>query len=242
MTRAIPCTPQDAASEQEQSSPARRPGRPKLLDRDRILNATLNMLEHDGLAAFTMSKLARRLGASVMTLYTYFPSREALLDDAAGRIFHSFDAPPDDLPWRDAVEAWLRALYDLFGRYPIGLRLIKWDGAVTPSWLDVWVPLLRILSRAGLSGESLIIGSNWVGRTSMALLMTRISSSEEAAAVEITAARNSHLDPKDLALVQELVRTIGDADTDAIYDFGIANIIRGLAELIPDDKPTTADV
>ena len=130
----------------------RRRGRPNSLDRDRIVTEALAMLEPEGAAGLTMNGLAQRLGVSAMTLYTYFPSREALLDAAADRVFGAFEPPAADLPWREAIRIWLWALYRLFERYPVGLRLIKWDGALTPSWIGVWMPLLRGLGAAGLSG------------------------------------------------------------------------------------------
>ena len=231
MTRANLQTAGKTASPRPKPS-HRRPGRPKLLDRDQILQVTLEMLEESGPAGFTMNKLAKRFGASVMTLYTYFPSREALLDDAASRIFSSFTAPPDDLPWREAVEAWLQALYELFAEQPAGLRLIKWDGAVKPSWLNVWMPLLRILSRAGFSGQPLVIASNWVGRTAMALLMARVSSPEETSVMQATVGNDGVFSTEDCALVRDLSQTVSHADDEVLYNFGIAQILQGLEELV----------
>lgn len=215
-------------------TPARR-GRPKLLTRERILDATLEMLAENGLAGFAMNRLAQRLGASVMTLYTYFPSREALLDDAAGRIFNGFAPPADDLPWRAAIEAWLRALHSLFDQYPIGLRLIKWDGAITPSWLKVWIPLLRILSRTGLKGRSLLVAASWVGRVGLALLIAKVAEDEEMSAIQRTAARDPTLSVDDRALLAALTDQPDDQRTAALYEFGITNILNGLATLVPAD-------
>jgi len=193
------------------------------------------MLEEQGTAAFSMGKLAQRLGASAMTLYTYFPSREALLDAAAGKIFSSFDPPAETLPWRDALLAWVDRLYAMFMRYPIGLRLIKWDAAVTPSWLKVWMPLVRILDRAGLSGTPLLIAANWVGRVSMALLMVRISAKSEAASLHALAIGDDTLGAQDKAL---LLRMSAEPDarwSGALDMFGRENIIRGVEALLPMD-------
>lgn len=230
--------------EPEPAAPSRRGrrGRPKLLTHQQIVDATLEMLAEGGLAGFAMNKLARRLGASVMTLYTYFASREALLDATAGRIFSGFEPPADDLPWPKAIEAWLRELYRLFERHPIGLGLIKWDGAITPSWLRVWMPLLRILSRAGLSGRELLVASTWVGRVGLALLMARLTTDDEIAATRRVADRDATLSEADRAMLATLSNQAASGQGDPLYDFGIANIIRGLATLIPVEvaPPTKA--
>jgi len=209
----------------------RRRGRPNLLDREQILSTALAMLETDGPAGFTMNKLAHRLGASVMTLYTYFPSRDALIDAAGAKIFSTFEPPAEELPWRDAVRAWLWQLYRMFERHPVGLRLIKWDGAVTPSWLKVWMPLMRILTRAGFSGEPLLLAANWVGRVGMALLMAQISARGELTSIREAAERNGALSEADRALLAHVPDDpVGDY-SDTLYAFGIGNIVRGLEEL-----------
>lgn len=210
----------------------RRRGRPNLLDRGRIVTEALAMLDPDGAAGLTMNRLARRLGVSAMTLYTYFPSREALLEEAANRVFSTFEPPSPDLPWRDAIRSWLWGLYRMFDRYPVGLRLIKWDGAVTPSWIGVWMHLLRSLGDAGLSGRTLLIGSNWVVRTGMALLMARVYAAEELALTRTAAARDPLLTDGDRALLADIPDEPIENYSDALFAFGVDNIIRGVEDLV----------
>ncbi|SFR88637.1 TetR/AcrR family transcriptional regulator [Sphingomonas jatrophae] len=217
-----------------------RRGRPKLLDPAQIRAATLAMLAEGGLEGFTMNKLAQRLSASVMTLYTYFPSREALLSDAASSIFNSFEAPDETLDWRAATATWLHELRRMFVDHPVGLRLIKWDGAITPSWLKVWMPLLRILTRAGLSGPDLLIAANWTGRVAMALLMARIAAQDEAVAIRHGTGRESDLSGQDRALIETLSGAAQAEQGDRLYAFGVANILDGLTRLIAPDHPLNA--
>ena len=212
--------------------PPRRRGRPSSLDRDRIVTEALALLEPDGAAGLTMNRLAQRLGVSAMTLYTYFPSREALLEAAANHIFSTFEQPATDLPWREAIRTWLWTLYRMFDRYPAGLRLIKWDDAVTPSWIGVLMPLLRSLAQAGLSGRALLIGSNWVGRTGMALLMARVYAAEELAMTRAAATLDASLSASDLALLADISDEPVEDHSDALFAFGIENIIGGVEDLV----------
>ena len=46
---------------------------------DAILEAAFQILEADGLAKLTTSRIAERAGVSIGTLYQYFPDREAIL-------------------------------------------------------------------------------------------------------------------------------------------------------------------
>ncbi len=63
---------------------SRRPHRPALLSRqttrphEEIVTTALTFIEEEGLEAFSTRKLGARLGLQAMSLYHYFPSREAL--------------------------------------------------------------------------------------------------------------------------------------------------------------------
>jgi len=50
------------------------------LDRPRIVAAAVELIDRDGLRAFTMRQLGRHLGVEAMALYHYLPGRDALLD------------------------------------------------------------------------------------------------------------------------------------------------------------------
>jgi len=217
-------------------TPSRRPrGRPKLLTHDRILQVTLAMLSEKGLPSFTMSRLAQRLGTSAMTLYTYFPSRQALLDAAAERIFGGFSPPARDLPWQVAIETWLRSLETLIAEFPVGLKLIKWDGAIAPAWLTVWMPLLHILARAGLEGRDLLVAASWVSRVGLSLLIAKIAEDEEIAAIKQTVSRELTLAAEDRALLTSLTDQAGQQRTATLFEFGVANIVESLGKLVPAD-------
>lgn len=57
--------------------------RQKDLTRDAILKAIEKLLLAEGLEGFSVPKVAAKAGASVKTIYRYFPTRQALLDAAA---------------------------------------------------------------------------------------------------------------------------------------------------------------
>jgi AcrR family transcriptional regulator len=110
-------------------TPARRgPGRPRRLDRDRVLDAAERLLGTAGVAAVSIRSVADALGCAPMTLYTTFPSKQELLDALAERLLGRHDAFPDArLPLPERVADWMarfrRAvldgrLYELFSDGP----------------------------------------------------------------------------------------------------------------------------
>ena len=65
---------------------------PTKLTPDTIQEAALALLEHDGIAAFSLRTLANRLGVRVSSLYRHFPDRaalEAALANEAARALHA---------------------------------------------------------------------------------------------------------------------------------------------------------
>lgn len=60
---------------------------------ERIVAAALGLVEKGGLEAFSTRKLASSLGLKVMSLYHYFPSREAILDKAVDQMIGEVPLP-----------------------------------------------------------------------------------------------------------------------------------------------------
>jgi len=75
--------------------------RPRL-SRERIAAAALDLIDRDGLEAFSTRRLGEALGVEAMALYHHFPSRAAMLDAVAERLVGAIKLPPtspDILGW-----------------------------------------------------------------------------------------------------------------------------------------------
>ncbi|MFE2309823.1 TetR/AcrR family transcriptional regulator, partial [Streptomyces sp. NPDC059411] len=75
----------------------RRSEAPSGLDRDRITAATVRLLDAEGLARFSMRRLAAELGVTAMSLYWYVDTKhdllELALDSALGELDRSAGPP-----------------------------------------------------------------------------------------------------------------------------------------------------
>jgi AcrR family transcriptional regulator len=73
--------------------------RPAGLDRERILQAAIDFIDEQGLAALTMRRLGASLGVEAMALYRYVPGREDLLDGVVDRVVETLfdDEDGDDV-------------------------------------------------------------------------------------------------------------------------------------------------
>lgn len=85
--------------------------------RDAIRAAVADLLEHEHPATISVPDVARRSGISVRTIYRYFPTKQALIDDVATAVYRrlpQLDQSPTGLV-RDPAR-WLPALWAEFAR------------------------------------------------------------------------------------------------------------------------------
>src|SRR5689334_1586028 len=86
-------------------------GRPSGLDRDRITEATVRLLDAEGLEKFSMRRLAAALDVTAMSVYWYVDTKDDLLELALDRAFGELALPGPDTgeDWRDELRALARA-------------------------------------------------------------------------------------------------------------------------------------
>jgi AcrR family transcriptional regulator len=85
------------------------------LNRDRIVDAALGIMDREGLDAVTMRRVAREVGVEAMSLYHHVADKDDLLDGVCARVMTDFRIPErDDRPWaeraRHGAREWRRVL------------------------------------------------------------------------------------------------------------------------------------
>lgn len=132
-------------------------GRPKKLGLDEIVDAALSVLDTDGIDAVSFRRLGSELGVSHMTLYTYFESKEDLLNAMVGRTLAlpAFD-PSRRVRWDVQLLEAMRQIHGALVARPGIAQLL-----VTHQFEGAWVGelrgrLLALLEPAGL-GEALTV-------------------------------------------------------------------------------------
>lgn len=102
------------------------------LSREEILDATQRLVEERGLPKLSMQGLADQLHAGVNSVYTYFPSKAALLDALAGQIVHDLrkKLPPIGAgPWDEELVDYFVAFRNLLLDETAYLELIAYGPA-----------------------------------------------------------------------------------------------------------------
>lgn len=212
-----------------------RRGRPSRLSREAVLDAAIALLEQGGLEGFTLAALAKRLDAGVMSLYTYFPNRDALLLAVSDAIYSRFQYPKPCSHWQDEMRGWMWAVVDLFDRYPVAVKLSMWDGHVSPAWLRTWMPLVNLLKRQGLEGSRLAFALSWFTTATLGFITAQRQSPGNRRSE--TLAHIATLEPAEQRLASELWLDFEAIDRNATLEFGFNNILLGIERFINADQP-----
>ncbi len=212
------------------SRAGRSPGRPSRISQEQILEAAVALIREGGLDGCNMTQIARRLGVSVMALYTYFPSRDALIEAVAADVFAALPIPSEGGDWRAFLTAWMRTLYDEFIRRPEAIELMYRDDHVPRAWLRLWLPMMRVLWRQGLRGPDLGMASTWLGLVVLQMIagLYKLRSSAEL----LDELGIDSLDPGDRILFEDVNVLATPGARRRLAEFTIENIILGIERAI----------
>ncbi|WP_091741522.1 TetR/AcrR family transcriptional regulator [Phenylobacterium immobile] len=92
---------------------------------ERIIAAAIEMMDQDGVAALSMRRLGSRLSVQAMSLYNYFPSKEALLAAASSTLFATIQNPPAAKDPIDGLRDVMIAFHSLVEAHPSMVDLMS---------------------------------------------------------------------------------------------------------------------
>ncbi|MFD9354805.1 TetR/AcrR family transcriptional regulator [Streptomyces sp. NPDC060031] len=136
------------------AAPARRRSEaPSGLDRERITAATVRLLDAEGLARFSMRRLAAGLGVTAMSLYWYVDTKhdllELALDRALGELTLTAGAP--ERGWPGRLRALARGYRGLVAKHPWVAPLTAAYPNIGPHARAFDAALQRLLDATGLA-------------------------------------------------------------------------------------------
>ncbi|MFE1250664.1 TetR/AcrR family transcriptional regulator [Streptomyces sp. NPDC058735] len=130
----------------------RRGGQPSGLDRGRIIEASVRLLDAEGLARFSMRRLAGALDVTAMSVYWYVNTKDDLLELALDQVMGEMRLPdPDaDEDWRDQVRSLAREYRTLLVRHPWVSALVGVYLNIGPHNLAFSRVVQRVVRRTGM--------------------------------------------------------------------------------------------
>lgn len=199
-----------------------------------IAEAALAAIEAEGIDALSMRKLAQNLGSSAMSLYTYFPDKDTLLDGVAQLLLAEVETPPEDVHWRDAMRFIMRSVRQVATRHPNVARLIHRFPPHTPDALAFVEAGFRSFRRAGFDELSTARCYRALAAYSLGTLDIEFGGYFAPEARAITPSSHDSIGSpsaeKLLPLVTEIGPTLAAQDDAAEFEYGLELLLDGFAD------------
>lgn len=129
-------------------------GSRKPLSKEAILKAAIEMADEVGLEAVSMRKLGQRLGVEAMSLYYHVKNKNALIEEMVAIIVSRMELPPQNMPWRAALETAARSACEQLVLHPwVTQQFMNPEMTNLPArfgWSDA---ILGCMRQAGMSVE-----------------------------------------------------------------------------------------
>lgn len=187
------------------------------LTRERVLAAALDVIDRDGLDAFTMRRLGAELGVEAMAVYRHVPGKAAVLDGVIEAMLAELnDVEPAPGDWRDALRALAlrhRALERRHpGAYPLFARM---PAAAYAAARRTVAGIFDTLGAAGFSPADAARALRLVVRFTIGFALTRPVEGADVPAGDPLAT---------------LLRRLADpAEEDVLFETGLTALLDGLA-------------
>lgn len=225
--------------------PIGRPGPVPALSIDELVEAAIAIADAEGLAKLSIRRLADELGISPMSVYTHVATKSELLElmtDAANAELAGVS--PQPRRWQDRVAAIARTNLELWLRHPWLLEQPPSRPPLGPGTTGKYERELAALDGLGLDDVALDSVLSFVlgfARGAARDLIAARAGADEQTDAQWWAVRSSTL--AELMPAEDYPRAIrvgaaaGAAhdsawDPQAVFEFGLARVIDGLAPLI----------
>jgi AcrR family transcriptional regulator len=130
------------------------------LNREKIVERALEILDEDGLEGLSMRRLGDALGVEAMALYHHFPSKDAMLDAIVERILEevgpALPVAEADQDWKAVMMSGPAATGRALEAHPKAGWLFLGRQYGTAESLRMLEAPLRILHTAGFHGQQLV--------------------------------------------------------------------------------------
>lgn len=220
------------------------------LDRGRVIDAAVALLDAEGLNALSTRRLGAVLEASANAMYWHVGSKDNLVGLAADAVFAELDLATEGRSWRERLAATARELRTMFIGHPwLTNAFAAYPNTQGPALRRFQNHLLHVCRQAGFEGFDL----DWAGATVFSFVIGDAWGQTQSATPDDSSAMTAELlelvtpDLADYPLLLERYTALANADPatvdDASFDFGLCTLLDGLqAHLDHQDKAPQPDV
>lgn len=204
------------------------------LTREKIVSATMKLIDEHGLGGHSMRQLGAELGIDPSSVYYYIPSKAALYDLIVDEIVSGIDLSIDDpaASFADRVVAASREYRRALLRHPKAVPLVAVRSMRTPVQLRVVEGLSRIFFDAGFSPSEAIVSIDACGMAILGMTNSYAASVAQSEYREHGAALGEGagevLPPDQYPNLARMIAVGADIDPDLEFDQTMRAMATGL--------------
>ncbi len=183
------------------------------LSRRRILEATVELVDREGLRGLSMRRLGRELGVEAMSLYNHVPNKEALLGGMVEVLIEEMQIPGESSAgWEEQVRGAFRSYLNIARAHPEVFQLF----ATRPLGTGEALRIFEVLRGAGLDVVPALHAFRALSSYTIGYALAEI--------------RGFPLELEGGPRALELAPPLKEVDRDAKFDYGLDLIISGLRQ------------
>lgn len=192
---------------------------PSTLTHEKIRRAALEVIDAEGIDAFSTRKLGAALGCEAMAIYWYYPSKEALLDAVVDELMSRVGVAREVTDWVEALRDIARAYRGLARKHPNAFPLIATRRFATEGTYAFLERLFALARRQGIDDRTIARFFRAVSAYCSGIALNELASRrtpddrEARARYEHVAAVSKWLEPKHF---------------DDLFEFGLAVLLDAL--------------
>jgi len=203
------------------------------LTSDRIVVQALDIVDEQGLSSLSMRGLAKALGVEAMSLYHWFPSRDHLMDSLLDHFLAAIPVPREGT-WETRLEQASRSFRAISQRHPGLVPFVVVHRFNTRVALGLLNELLDIVARHH--------HDPWARAAAFRLYIHWLIGFclDEAAGFSRGPSAQSPPDDRETTELFPWVAQLGPFNQpvhfDALFDQGLAAVLRGMRRVGPNDQ------
>ncbi|MEE1788586.1 TetR/AcrR family transcriptional regulator C-terminal domain-containing protein [Streptomyces sp. SP17BM10] len=198
-----------------------RPSRP-LLTREGIMRAALELVDEEGAAALSTTRLAARLGVKGPSLYNYVTGRDEIVDGMCDLIVAEMAIDPDVRPWTAALDTWARSYRAAFAAHPNAVPLLAARPTESAAALRGYADAFAMLRAAGWPEDRLLI------------VVQSIEYFLLGSAIRIEKPRRRPVAPEETPPGLDLILNAAPDFREQAFETGLAVLIRGFEQTLAE--------
>ena len=202
------------------------------LNRRRIVDTAVALIDEAGLDACTMPALAARLGVGTMSLYRHVETKDDLLGAVAEHLVKGVAVPPGaDDDWEGRVVGYLRSLREQAVRHPALARILADRGLTATPVFDHLEIVLGVMRAAGFSRLDAVRAFYGLLTYVFGYVLWELPRVRHQPSSAYAAAWDEALDalpPEDFPHLGELREELATSASEDQFEYGLAHLVEAL--------------